>query len=138
MLVVEQGQGTTATRRAYYLASATLSQAPPVTARSASLAAVLQAAALALLGGLILNLMPCVFPVLSIKVLGLIEQAGQSRARVRRARARLHGRRAGGVRDARRRCCSPCAPAGTQVGWGFQLQSPATVAILAYVLFAVG
>jgi thiol:disulfide interchange protein len=39
---------------------------------------------LALIGGVILNLMPCVFPVLSIKVLALIEQAGGSRPEVRR------------------------------------------------------
>ena len=39
---------------------------------------------LALLGGVILNLMPCVFPVLSIKVLGLVEQSGAVAERVRR------------------------------------------------------
>ena len=39
---------------------------------------------------------------------------------------------------ARRRCSSACAPPAPQVGWGFQLQSPVVVAVLAYVLFAVG
>ncbi len=46
----------------------------------------MSAVGLAFLGGLILNLMPCVFPVLSIKVLGLVRHAGESAARVR-----LHG-----------------------------------------------
>ena len=39
--------------------------------------------ALAFLGGLILNLMPCVFPVLGIKILGFVQQAGADRAKVR-------------------------------------------------------
>jgi thiol:disulfide interchange protein DsbD len=137
VLVVEEEQGAGATRRAYDLAGVTLADAPAGSAESASLAAILQAAVLALLGGLILNLMPCVFPVLSIKVLGLIGHAGQSRARVRE-----HGfaytagvlaafTALGGLLLAAR-------AAGAQVGWGFQLQSPATVAVLAYMLFAVG
>ena len=52
------------------------------------------AAAFAFLGGLILNLMPCVFPVLSIKVLSLVRHAGESPAAAAPARPRLHGRRA--------------------------------------------
>ncbi len=137
VLVVEEGQGANAARRAYDLANVTVGQAPAGSTQPASLAAVLQAAAFALLGGLILNLMPCVFPVLSIKVLGLIDQAGQSRARVRK-----HGMAyTAGVLVAFTALASlllAVRAAGTQVGWGFQLQSPATVAILAYVLFAVG
>jgi thiol:disulfide interchange protein DsbD len=138
VLVVDEGQGTAATaRRAYDLADVTLAEAPPGIAEPASLAAILQAAALALLGGLILNLMPCVFPVLSIKVLGLIGHAGQSRARVRE-----HGfaYTAGVLAAFAALACVLLAlrAAGGQVGWGFQLQSPATVAVLAYVLFAVG
>jgi thiol:disulfide interchange protein DsbD len=137
VLVVEEGQGANAVRRAYDLFNVTFGQAPAGGTQPASLAAVLQAAVLALLGGLILNLMPCVFPVLSIKVLGLIDQAGQSRARVRK-----HGiAYTAGVLVAFTALASlllAVRAAGTQVGWGFQLQSPATVAILAYVLFAVG
>ena len=55
------------------------------------------AAGLALLGGLILNLMPCVFPVLSIKVLSLVKHSRRSAGAGPPARARLHGGRAGGV-----------------------------------------
>ena len=56
---------------------------PPPPAEDLTL---LLALAFAFAGGLILNLMPCVFPVLSIKVLGLVRQSGESRTRVR-----LHG-----------------------------------------------
>lgn len=91
----------------------------------------------AFLGGLILNLMPCVFPVLSIKVLGFLEQAEKSPAISRRHGwvfltgvlvsfwilvAVLLGLRA----------------AGEHLGWGFQLQSPAFVVALGVVFFAVG
>ena len=89
----------------------------------------------ALAGGFILNLMPCVFPVLSLKVLSFIDRAGESRRVVI-----LHGLsytlgillsfwglalllnllRAG----------------GEELGWGFQLQSPAFVFVLAILLFA--
>ena len=115
--------------------SATWPSPPP--RRSGSLGTILQAALFALLGGLILNLMPCVFPVLSIKVLSLINHAGQSARQLRR-----HGLvyTAGvlvtfvglaGVLLALR-------AGGAEIGWGFQLQSPITVAVLAYVLFAMG
>jgi thiol:disulfide interchange protein DsbD len=98
---------------------------------------VLQAAILALAGGLILNLMPCVFPVLSIKVLALADQAGGSAASLRR-----HGvAYTGGVLTAFAALgvlLLLLRAAGTELGWGFQLQSPITVALLAYLLLAVG
>ena len=68
--------------------------------------------------------MPCVFPVLSLKVLGFARHADDRRALLAR-RPRLHRRRA---------CCRFVALAalllalragGEQLGWGFQLQSPA-------------
>jgi thiol:disulfide interchange protein DsbD len=91
----------------------------------------------ALLGGMALNLMPCVFPVLSIKALSLLNHA-----RDRPRTARLHGLaytlgvlasfallgvlvillKAGGAR----------------VGWGFQFQSPPFVLATAYLMCAVG
>jgi thiol:disulfide interchange protein DsbD len=137
VLVVEEAQGSGITRRAFDLADVAIVQAPAASTPPTTVAGVLQAAVLALLGGLILNLMPCVFPVLSIKVLGLIEQAGQSRTRVRE-----HGfAYTAGVLVAFTALAAlllAIRAAGGQVGWGFQLQSPATVAVLAYVLFAVG
>lgn len=95
------------------------------------------AAGLALLGGLILNLMPCVFPVLSVKVLSFIQLAHGDPGRVRRhGLAFLAGVLASfwllaGLLLALR-------AAGGGVGWGFQLQSPGFVAAMALLLTAVG
>ncbi len=98
--------------------------------------ALLSAMALALAGGLVLNLMPCVLPVLSVKALGLVQHAGG-----RGAVLRWHGAAytvgvlasfaavAGALIALRR--------GGEQLGWGFQLQSPVFVTLLAYVLFAM-
>lgn len=81
---------------------------------------------LALLGGLILNLMPCVFPVLGIKILGFVNQAGNDRRKVV-----THGLvytfgvllsfwiLAGLILALR--------AGGQEIGWGAQLQSPAFV-----------
>jgi thiol:disulfide interchange protein DsbD len=89
--------------------------------------------ALAFLGGLILNLMPCVFPVLGIKILGFVNQAGADRRKVA-----LHGLvfslgvllsfwiLAGGLLALR--------AGGRQLGWGFQLQEPGFVFALAVFL----
>jgi thiol:disulfide interchange protein len=136
VLVIEEALGPATTRQAFELANVAIGQgAAPY--QAASLAAVLQAAFLALVGGVILNLMPCVFPVLSIKVLALVEQAGGPRRDVRR-----HGLAyTGGVLVAFTALAIALLgvrAAGTEVGWGFQLQSPVTVALLAYLLLAMG
>lgn len=95
------------------------------------------AAGLAFLGGLLLNLMPCVFPVLSIKVLSLVKHSGEPAARVR-----LHGLAyTAGVLAAFLSLAGlliALKGAGAGIGWGFQLQSPLVVAGLAYLLFAMG
>lgn len=92
---------------------------------------------LAFLGGLILNLMPCVFPVLFIKGLALVEASSETRVRLRRhgyaytlgilvsfwvVAGLLLGLRA----------------AGSFLGWGFQFQSPAFIAVIALLLFFLG
>lgn len=95
------------------------------------------AAGLAIIGGLILNLMPCVFPVLSVKVLSFIQLAHGDPRRVRRhGLAFLAGVLVSfwllaGLLLALR-------AAGGGVGWGFQLQSPGFVAAMALLLTAVG
>jgi thiol:disulfide interchange protein DsbD len=88
---------------------------------------------LAFLGGLILNLMPCVFPVLGIKILGFVNQAGADRRKVT-----LHGLvfalgvlvsfwvLAGALMALR--------AGGRELGWGFQLQEPGFVFVLAALL----
>ena len=89
---------------------------------------------LAFLGGLILNLMPCVFPVLALKVVGL---AGASRAK-----ARWHAvAYTVGVLVAFAGLCAAllaARTAGAAAGWGFQFQSPVFVAAMTWLLFAVG
>ncbi|HRE79829.1 MAG TPA: thioredoxin family protein [Opitutaceae bacterium] len=81
---------------------------------------------LAFLGGLVLNLMPCVFPVLGIKVLGFVKQSGHQRAKVVQ-----HGLVfALGVLLsfwALAAVLLILRAGGEQLGWGFQLQSPAFV-----------
>ena len=94
----------------------------------------LPAIGLAFLGGIILNLMPCVFPVLFLKGLALVQSSGEERKRLRSHGlvytlgilvsfwvivGVLLGLRAG----------------GSQAGWGFQLQSPIFIAVLACGLF---
>ncbi|QUV89173.1 protein-disulfide reductase DsbD [Chloracidobacterium aggregatum] len=91
----------------------------------------------AFLGGLILNLMPCVLPVLSIKVLGFVEQA-----KAGRGEAWQHGLvfTAGVVLSfwALAGILLALRAGGQQLGWGFQLQEPAFVAFLVAVLFVFG
>ena len=81
---------------------------------------------LAFVGGLILNLMPCVFPVIGIKILGFVNQSGNDRKKVT-----LHGLVfASGVLLSFWTLAGVLLvlrAGGSQLGWGFQLQSPAFV-----------
>ena len=96
-----------------------------------------QSAALAFLGGLLLNLMPCVFPVLFLKGLALVNSGNEERGKLR-----AHGfiYAAGiivsfwvlvGVLLGLR-------AAGATLGWGFQFQSPVFLALMAGLLFFLG
>ena len=91
---------------------------------------------LALVGGLILNLMPCVLPVLSFKALSLAE-GGTSRAR---AKSQALWYTAGVLASFAVAGALVLAlrGAGEALGWGFQLQQPAVVAVLVLLLFAIG
>ncbi len=90
----------------------------------------------ALLGGMILNLMPCVFPVLAIKVVGF------ARHNTNQRRQRVGGLAysAGVVLSfvALGALMLALRGAGEQLGWGFQLQSPAVVAALAVLFTVIG
>ena len=88
----------------------------------------------ALLGGLLLNLMPCVFPVLAIKLLGFASQGQNRRAQRNSGLAYSAGVLTSFV--ALGALMLALRGAGEQLGWGFQLQSPAVVAALA-LLFAL-
>ena len=97
----------------------------------------LQAIIFAFVGGLILNLMPCVFPIISLKVLSFVSMSNQSESKVRN------------------HALSFCAgviisflmigfamillkQTGAFLGWGFQLQSPLIVGILCILMFVIG
>ena len=112
-----------------------ISSDQPATGEVSSQLSLLSAILFAVLGGLILNLMPCVFPVLSIKVLNLVEPASAlSRSRsgwfygmgvlvsFLMLAAILIGLRA----------------LGESLGWGFQLQWPWLVALLALLFVLIG
>ncbi|HEX6632429.1 MAG TPA: thioredoxin family protein [Usitatibacter sp.] len=90
----------------------------------------------AFLGGLILNLMPCVFPVLGIKVMGFVKHAHGS-ARAMRLQGAIF---AAGVLLSFLVLAGlllALRAGGAQLGWGFQLQSPAVVAVLACLFFVL-
>ncbi len=91
----------------------------------------------ALIGGLILNLMPCVFPVISIKALSIAKSAHGERSAIKRE-AWLYT--AGVVATFLLLTFALLAlkAGGSEIGWGFQLQSPKVVGVLAVLLFVIG
>jgi thiol:disulfide interchange protein DsbD len=113
--------------------AATPKSAPSTSTRTGGLTA-MGAIGLAFLGGILLNLMPCVFPVLFLKALALVNSSTEEQSRLRRhglvytlgilvsfwlVVALLLVLRA----------------SGSKLGWGYQLQSPGFVAVLAAFLF---
>jgi len=110
---------------------------PPVSAKGADGAdlGLVAAATFAFLGGLILNLMPCVFPILAMKAASLAGHGGESAAAKRQGLAFAAG------------CVVTflllalglivLKGAGAAIGWGFQLQSPSVVGVLALLMLAV-
>jgi thiol:disulfide interchange protein DsbD len=90
----------------------------------------------ALLGGMILNLMPCVFPVLSLKALSFASSSGSAH------RHHLHGWAYTlgviGSFVVAAAVILVAKTAGEQSGWGFQLQSPTFIALMAYLFLIMG
>lgn len=110
---------------------------PPAPTDAVSTVTLLSAVIFALLGGMVLNLMPCVFPILSMKALTLVKVAEK-----KRSEAMKHGLAytAGilvsflgfaGVIIALK-------VSGVDIGWGFQLQNPIVVLLITWLLFAIG
>jgi len=91
----------------------------------------------AFLGGIILNAMPCVLPVLAMKVVSLAGQSGSELGAVRREGV-AYGLGAILSFMAFGLLIVALRFGGEQVGWGFQLQEPVVVAGFAVLLFAVG
>lgn len=113
------------------------SSGPVAASGSAENFTLILALVFAFAGGILLNLMPCVFPILSLKILGAASQGGEDRGQIRNQglffaagvvltflalAGLLIGLRAGGA----------------QLGWGFQLQAPFFVAFMAALFFAIG
>ncbi len=90
----------------------------------------------ALIGGLILNLMPCVFPILAIKVLGFARHAHDRRAHRINGIAYTCGVLSSFI--ALGLLMLALRSAGESLGWGFQLQNPAVVATLALLFTLIG
>ena len=128
VLLLTDGGG----RRLAYEVSAPVSTAPPAPSMP-----LWQAALLALLGGLLLNLMPCVFPVLAMKAMALARLSGEARGKVRAhalsytAGVLVSFALLGGLMLGLR-------AAGTVAGWGFQFTEPGFVAAMAWLMLAVG
>lgn len=89
---------------------------------------------LAFLGGMILNVMPCVLPVLSLKVFSLLKHSGQTKQQ-----ALMHGLAYTGGVVLSFLCLAVVLlllrALGERIGWGFQLQSPGFVVVLALLFF---
>ncbi len=117
--------------------AATPGAAPVAAGEGVAAAGMLRTLLLAFAGGLVLNLMPCVFPVLAMKAMALARLGGASRGEVRRQAA---GYTAGVVVAfaALGGTMLLLRGAGSAAGWGFQFQSPVFVTLTAWVLFAVG
>ena len=91
---------------------------------------------LAFLGGLILNLMPCVLPVISLKLFGLIKHKNTPRSKLIKHNLSY----AAGVISTFMVLASVIVglkAAGDQIGWGFQLQSPIFIAAMMLILFVL-
>lgn len=91
----------------------------------------------AFFGGLLLNLMPCVFPILFIKAASLAKSASDERGVMRR-HGLLYGAGVVATFALLGAVLIALRAGGEQVGWGFHLQSPAVILASAYVIFLVG
>jgi len=96
-----------------------------------------QAILFALIGGLILNLMPCVFPVISLKVLSFVSMGGDDHTKIRNHALAF----VGGVMSTFLSIATALMiirSTGSMIGWGYQLQSPVVVGILTLIMLGIG
>jgi len=135
LVVTDSGSGTPLTRG--FTVTATPAAPPPTSSPAVGLWV---AIGFAVLGGLLLNLMPCVLPVLSIKALGLVQHAAG--AAHEDAQGGRHGLAFGaGVLLtflALAALLIGLRAGGAAIGWGFQLQEPAVVIGLMLLMLALG
>ena len=90
----------------------------------------------AFIGGLILNVMPCVLPVIALKILGFVHQAKESRAHIRKLGLALH---AGGPGSflALAAMVIGVKAAGHKAGWGMQFGNPMFLVVLTVLVTLV-
>ena len=105
--------------------------------KSSSSMSLWQAILFALIGGLILNLMPCVFPVISLKVLSFVSMGGDDNRKIRNHALSF----VGGVMSTFFSIATALIiirSSGSMIGWGYQLQSPVVVGILTLIMLGIG
>jgi thiol:disulfide interchange protein DsbD len=131
ILVVGSGEN----RQGYEINAATLPADTRNLAASPGLGAILQALGFALIGGMILNIMPCVLPVISLKIFGFVSEAGERPEKA----FRLSMAFSVGILT----CFAILAlivilvrATGMQVGWGFQFQDDRFVLVISCLVFA--
>ena len=131
VLVVGSGEN----RQGHQVAATLASGATPISAASADFSAIVQALGFALVGGLILNFMPCVLPVISLKIFGFVSEAGERAQKV----FRLSMAFSLGILA----CFAALSlvvilvrATGAQVGWGFQFQDDRFIVCIACLIFA--
>jgi DsbC/DsbD-like thiol-disulfide interchange protein/cytochrome c biogenesis protein CcdA len=108
---------------------------PGASSRNGGAAALLLALGGAILGGLLLNIMPCVFPILSLKALSLAKAGGDERAARREAIAYTLGLVL--VCLALGAAMLALRSGGSAVGWAFQLQDPRIILLLLMLVTAI-
>ncbi len=115
------------------LPTTVITQPPP---QSQGMSTFLHTLAAMMLGGMLLNLMPCVFPVIGLKILGFVEQAGSDRKKIAGhgliftlGVMTTFGVLSGTLYAARTAAGSP--------GWGYQLQNPWVIMTLMVLMFAL-
>ena len=131
--LLESIQGILSINSESFVIDASLSD----TEQSSASLSVFSAILFAFLGGLILNLMPCVFPIISLKVLSFVSMGGESKNKIRTHSLLF--------------CLGvilsfiviaivllALKSSGVFIGWGFQLQSPLIVAVLSMLMFIIG
>jgi thiol:disulfide interchange protein len=131
VLVIGSGEN----REAHEINSAAINAGVPNATPTTDFEAVLQALGFALVGGLILNFMPCVLPVISLKIFGFVSEAGE---RPQKA-FRLSMAFSAGILA----CFAALSlvvilvrATGAQVGWGFQFQDDRFIVCIACLIFA--
>jgi len=135
LVLTEKLDGTTA-RQAFTISAKPAAAAPLQAAQAPGVTAI-EALLMAMLGGLLLNIMPCVFPILFMKALAIARLGQAERGAVRREGLAYT---AGVLATFALLAGSLLAlrAGGAAIGWGFQLQSPLVVLGLAYLMALIG